>query len=200
MSNTLTSLPTTTLEDIVRHQQHVDPAVPKLIQRLKEQAARYAKASWEGKVAYSSFLLTRMEATNKRILDLLNDAEPCCDPYRTARHTGNCRTVTHAPMMFANADSGLTSCGLVGPIVDGEPTCDTCAGRPIKPGADTYPGVLHPLTARQYDLAVEEARDWLYEHGLEPHSEPWKVWNRINAQYEGGVEAFVNAVTPLLSA
>jgi hypothetical protein len=49
----------------------IDPAVPKLLARLREQNARYAKACWEGRRGYSAFLLTRMEATHRRIVDLI---------------------------------------------------------------------------------------------------------------------------------
>jgi len=178
----------------------VNPAVPPLIERLKTLSARYTKACEEGEQGYSYFLLRRMENTSMRINEVLNESPPCCYPYKSARHTANCTTVTHAPMLFADPDSGLTACGHLGPIVDGEPTCDTCAGRPAKDGADTYPGVLQPLTARQYEDALDEARGWLTDCGLDVPDEAWRVWNCVNAQYEGGVATFVQAIQPLLSA
>ncbi len=64
-----------------------------------------------------------------------------------------------------------------------------------RPGADTYPGVLLPLTNEQYDKALGMARQWLYEH-VAPYfttDEPWKVWNRLNANYAGGIERFITS-------
>ena len=118
----------------------------------------------------------------------------CCQPYKTARHTATCPTVVHAPLALSD-DGSLSACGIVGPISQkrAEVTCDTCLGRPAKPGWDTYPGALGPLTARQYERALEQARLWLGPD-RSGDEEPWRVWNRLNAQHEGGVTAFLNAI------
>ena len=65
-----------------------------------------------------------------------------------------------------------------------------------KDGWTTYPGVLGPMTARQYDNALREARDWLALWDSDVPTENWKVWNRLNANYEGGIETFLDDNPP----
>lgn len=174
-----------------------------LTERLGGLSARYTQACEAGKVGYSDFLLARMEIASKRIRELMA-GQPCCEPYPTARHTSRCATLTHVPLLFADPGSGLTACGLVwtGPMAapGEEPTCDGCTTRPIKPGAFAYPDVLMPLSAREYDLALEEARIWLLDNvgdtSTSDGHEAWKVWTRLDASYRGGVSAFIDSTRP----
>lgn len=72
-----------------------------------------------------------------------------------------------------------------------------------RPGADTYPGVLHDLSEDEFELALTGAQNWLIRSGnrREPYplDEAWKVWNSINALYPGGMTAFGDRVRELAS-
>jgi len=179
---------------------HINPAVPFLVERLNQQRERYTQACGDGRRGYANFLLDRMASTSKRILEILDGEWPCCHPYRTARHTAVCATVTHAPHPFADSDSGLTGCGMIGPIDEVAPTCDSCTGARAKEGWEDYPDQLGPLTAWQYGVALEEARDWLADCEIPVPTETSRVWRYVNANYDGGLAAFVQATEPLWAA
>lgn len=159
--------------------------------RLAQQSRNWLHAMQDGRPGYAAVLLHRMSATRKRMKAL---SAPCCQPHETARHTANCPTVVHA------AIGDLTACGAAGPV-GRKVTCDRCLGRDPKEGWSVYPGVLGPLSARQYENAVLEAREWLSEN-VDPE-EPeanWQVWNLLNANYEGGVSAFIDDNPPFPAA
>lgn len=61
----------------------------------------------------------------------------------------------------------------------------------LKPDWTTYPGALASLSPSEYQRAVALAREWLYDNDLGEEIEVWKVWNLLNANYLGGVAAFV---------
>lgn len=66
----------------------------------------------------------------------------------------------------------------------------------FRPGADTYPGVLYRLSDEDYDAALIGARNWLSRQGYGSYApdETWRVWNAVNALYEGGIEAYCDRV------
>lgn len=61
---------------------------------------------------------------------------------------------------------------------------------PRKEGWSGYPGLFQAMTDAQYQRVLEEARLHLGPE-LSGDEEPWRVWNRLNARFDGGVERFV---------